>query len=90
VGGIPEIVTDDVSALLVEPDDPAAMAAGMTILLRDPARAARLGRRAREVLMTRFRWEDRVKDYIDVYEGSVAADRHMAVSPPRTSSCAVP
>jgi glycosyltransferase involved in cell wall biosynthesis len=90
VGGIPEIVTDDVSALLVEPDDPAAMAAGMTILLRDPARAARLGRRAREVLITRFRWEDRVKDYIDVYEGSVAADRHMAVSPPRTSSCAVP
>jgi glycosyltransferase involved in cell wall biosynthesis len=72
-GGIPEIVTDNVSAFLVEADDPVAMAAKMAILLRDPELAARLGQRAHEILMTRFRWEDRVKDYIAVYEGAGAS-----------------
>lgn len=71
VGGIPEIVTDNVSAFLVEADDHVAMASKMAILLRDPDLAARFGQRAHEVLLARFRWEERVKDYIAVYEGGV-------------------
>jgi glycosyltransferase involved in cell wall biosynthesis len=43
VGGIPEIVTDDVSALLVDADDHVGMSAKMARLLRDPDLAGRLG-----------------------------------------------
>ena len=70
VGGIPEIITDNVSGLLVERDDAAGMAAGIATLLRDPALASRLGANAHDVLMQRFRWKDRVRDYIAVYEGA--------------------
>ena len=68
VGGIPEIVTDSDSAFLVRPDDHVGMAHKLAVILRDPALAARLGARAHQALMTRFRWDQRVKDYIDVYE----------------------
>jgi glycosyltransferase involved in cell wall biosynthesis len=70
VGGIPEIVADNVSALLVEADDHVAMAAKMRLLLRNPDLAASLGARAHDSLMARFRWEQRVKDYVAVYEGT--------------------
>jgi glycosyltransferase involved in cell wall biosynthesis len=68
VGGIPEILTDDASAFLVDPDDPITLADRIATLLRDPERAARFGREAHDILMTRFRWEDRVKDYLTIYE----------------------
>jgi len=69
VGGIPEIVADSDSAYLVEPDDPAAMAAKMRVLLRDRELAGRFGARAHQTLIERFRWKDRVRDYIAIYEG---------------------
>jgi glycosyltransferase involved in cell wall biosynthesis len=54
VGGIPEMIEDGVSGVLVPPDDAHALAAAVTELLRDPARRARLGAAARERLATRF------------------------------------
>ncbi|MGD9901851.1 MAG: glycosyltransferase family 4 protein [Vicinamibacterales bacterium] len=42
VGGLPYLLDDGVDALLVPPDDPAAMAAAIQRLLHDPALAARL------------------------------------------------
>ena len=42
VGGVPYIVNDGVTALLVPPGDPSAMAAAVLRLLRDPALADRL------------------------------------------------
>jgi len=68
VGGVPEIITDSVSGFIVPPDDPGAMAQKMATLLRDPHLGARLGARAHETLLARFRWEDRVQDYLAVYE----------------------
>jgi glycosyltransferase involved in cell wall biosynthesis len=46
VGGVPELTGGD-GAVLVEPDDPAALAAAVTAVLDDPALAARLGGAAR-------------------------------------------
>ncbi len=43
VGGIPDIVLDGETGLLVEPADPAALASAVGALLDEPARAARLG-----------------------------------------------
>lgn len=46
VGGLPGLVGD--AAVVVAPGDVTALADGVTALLADPARAAELGRRARE------------------------------------------
>jgi glycosyltransferase involved in cell wall biosynthesis len=54
VGGIPEMLEDQRSGLLVPPDDADALAAGVESLLADPARARLLGQAAHDRLRTRF------------------------------------
>ena len=44
VGGIPEVVEDGVTGILVQPGDSGALAGAMGELLRDPERCARMGR----------------------------------------------
>jgi glycosyltransferase involved in cell wall biosynthesis len=46
VGGVPAIVADGETGLLVPPDDPAAFAAAVDTLLADPARRQAMGRAA--------------------------------------------
>jgi glycosyltransferase involved in cell wall biosynthesis len=48
VGGIPEVVTDGHDGLLVDPGDPAGLAAALVALLDDPRRREELGRNAAE------------------------------------------
>jgi starch synthase len=54
VGGVPEIVRDGVEGLLVPPGDPAALAAALVDLLRDPARRERMGAAGRERQRSEF------------------------------------
>ena len=56
-GGIPEVVADAETGLLVPPDDPAALAAGVNQLLRDPGRAAAMGLAGRERAVAEFSWD---------------------------------
>jgi len=56
VGGIPEVVSDGETGLLVPPDDPAALATALNELLDDPDRAAGMGRLGREHAITDFGW----------------------------------
>jgi N-acetyl-alpha-D-glucosaminyl L-malate synthase BshA len=53
-GGLPEVVQDDVTGLLVEDGDAARMGAAAADLLADPERLARLARQARAVAVERF------------------------------------
>jgi glycosyltransferase involved in cell wall biosynthesis len=54
VAGIPELVEDGVSGLLVAPGDVDALARAMADLLRDPARRVRMGDAGRLKVMAEF------------------------------------
>ena len=55
-GGIPEVVVDGVTGLLVPPDEEEALAAALNELIRDPGRAEAMGRSGRERAVTEFSW----------------------------------
>jgi len=56
-GGIPEVVDDGVTGLLVPPDDPASLADALNRLLRGPGRARAMGLAGRERAVTEFSWD---------------------------------
>ena len=53
-GAVEEIVVDGETGLIVPPDDPAALAVAMTVLIRDPARRSAMGAAGRARIETRF------------------------------------
>ena len=53
-GGIPEVVKHGETGLLVEPDDPVALAAAINELLDDPERRASMGERGRAHVLEHF------------------------------------
>jgi glycosyltransferase involved in cell wall biosynthesis len=54
VGGIPELVLDGETGIVVPPEDAQALAAALDSLARDRGRLAELGRRGRERVATHF------------------------------------
>jgi glycosyltransferase involved in cell wall biosynthesis len=75
VGGVPELIEDGTHGVLVPPHDPAALAAGIATLLRDPERARELGVRARERRRREFDFEVTVDRVEELYERLLAAKR---------------
>ncbi len=67
-GGPPEIVTDGVDGVLVDPQDTQALAAAVLGLLDDPERAGRIGAAGRRRVED-FTWERVVDRYEDLYAG---------------------
>jgi len=57
VGGIPEVVADGETGLLVAPDDPAELAAALNSLLADPGRAGAMGAAGRKRALAEFSWD---------------------------------
>jgi starch synthase len=57
VGGIPEVVADGETGLLVPAGDEAALASAINALIRDPARAAMFGSRGRQRAVVEFSWD---------------------------------
>ena len=55
-GGIPEVVADGETGLLVPPDEPRPLADALNVLLRDPGRAQAMGQAGRKRAVAEFGW----------------------------------
>jgi starch synthase len=67
VGGIPEIVLEEETGLLVPPSDAQAMAAAVNRLLTDPAMADYLGQAGRARVEAKFTWSAVADRTADLY-----------------------
>lgn len=68
VGGIPEVVADGETGLLVPPEDPAALAGAINTLLNDPGRAAMMGAAGRGRAISEFSWSTVAARTVTLYE----------------------
>ena len=75
-GGIPEVVEDGISGLLVPPRDHGAMAAAIVRLLNDPPLRGRMGQAGLACAQSRFSAERMVTDTLRVYQ-RVATPGHL-------------
>ena len=75
VGGIPEVVDDAVTGLLVPSGDAPAVTAAIESLSRDPARQAAMGEAARQAARRRFTADAIVPRYEALYRRVCAEER---------------
>jgi starch synthase len=80
VGGIPEVVADGETGLLVPPADETALAGAVNALIRDQAMAARFGARGRARAVAEFSWDAVAAQTAALYS-SVVARWASAASP---------
>jgi len=80
-GGIPEVVVDGETGLLVPPRDHTAMAGAIVSLLRDPDQRLRMGEAGFQRVFTRFSAERMVRETAAVYEAVLAARRGRPPAP---------
>jgi glycosyltransferase involved in cell wall biosynthesis/CelD/BcsL family acetyltransferase involved in cellulose biosynthesis len=74
VGGVPDIVANEETGVLVEPGDADALAAAIAGLLRDPDKAAAMGRGGRERQQHEFDLDLMVRRLEGIYERLLAPD----------------
>jgi glycosyltransferase involved in cell wall biosynthesis len=73
VGGIPEVIADGDTGLLVPPHDPPALAAAIVALLTDPTRRERMGQAGLARVARHFSVERMVQGTLDVYAGLLSS-----------------
>jgi glycosyltransferase involved in cell wall biosynthesis len=71
-GGIGAVVRDDVTGVVVPERDPAAIAAAIAALARDPARRARLGGAGRALVEGQFGWSRTAEKLEAAYDRALA------------------
>lgn len=73
VGGIPEMVADRETALLVPPRDSASLAQALLELLRNPQLASQLTARASKLAQDRFSLDGRARQLVGLYQSVINA-----------------
>jgi glycosyltransferase involved in cell wall biosynthesis len=78
VGGIPEMVEDGRTGLLVQPRFPDMLAAAIVRLLQDHPLADTLARAGHDLVYDRFCVEQMVRSIETIYDEAVAEERRIA------------
>ena len=68
IGGMPELVVDGVTGLIVPPDDAPALGAAVDRLLDDPPRARAMGQAGRAHVLERFTWRSVAERCLKAYQ----------------------
>ena len=74
VSGIPELIQDGQSGLLVREKDPVALADGLQRLLQDRELGARLGKNARQKVLSEFDIEKNARRLTALFEQYLRVD----------------
>lgn len=77
VGGIPHVVHDRQTGLLVPPRDPAALARAITWMLDHPAEAAVMGARGRDLVEQEFSAETMARRTAEIYREVLSKVRRL-------------
>ena len=80
VGGVPEILEDGVTGLMVPPDNPQALADAMLRILRDKELALRLGAAARSCVEAHYTPQAYRRSLTNLYVDTLAASGKSAVA----------
>jgi len=80
VGGVPDVVEDGRTGILVPPGDPAALAEAIRRVVDDPGLRRRLAEAGRHAARTRFSAGAMAARYLDVYRGVGAPWRRDAAA----------
>jgi glycosyltransferase involved in cell wall biosynthesis len=67
VGGMPEVIMDRKTGILVPPEDPASLARAILELLTDESKGITLTENARKFVLENFSLEQRVKSIVELY-----------------------
>jgi glycosyltransferase involved in cell wall biosynthesis len=80
VGGVPDAVVDEVTGLLIPPDNPQRLTEAVLRLLRDPATAGRMGAAGRRRVEDSFSLESFASGVQAVYRDLLAPAHHLATA----------
>jgi glycosyltransferase involved in cell wall biosynthesis len=83
VYGVPEVVMDGVSGLLVPPGEPAPLADALASLLEDAPRRAQMAEAGRKLVEERFSLEAMVEATVSYYRDLLSAKQLPARAAPR-------
>lgn len=68
-GGVPEIIEDGVTCLLVKKEDPDSLADGILQMLKEKGLKERLANNGQNLVKEKYTWEKITKKYLSVYKG---------------------
>ncbi|MEM2786194.1 MAG: glycosyltransferase family 4 protein, partial [Candidatus Nitrosotenuis sp.] len=68
VGDVPELVKNDVTGILVPPNEPQALVNAINLLLEERQKATKLADAAYEFVINNFTWEVLLPKYVEFYE----------------------
>jgi glycosyltransferase involved in cell wall biosynthesis len=81
VGGLPEVVHNEQTGLIVPPHDPPALAAALARLLGDPTLRAHLGAQAAREARSRFSPQAFCQAVVDTYDATLQLRRRSSATP---------
>jgi len=73
VGGIPDMVHDGQTGLLVERGDSLGLSNALNVMLQDHGRREQMGANARELVLSQFSFEKNAATYLELYQAMVAS-----------------
>lgn len=81
-GAFEEMMADTGGGLLCEPNNPAALADALAILIRDPRRASETGKTAQLAVRERYSTEIMAQRYVEFFRAAIAAYPHRPSTTP--------